>query len=124
MSLPSDDLAFQPFCCACHRGMANNDPEGIVLSCMEYICGRCNQEVTQQQGGKISSCPSCGKRGIKILSLAKLPNNVADKMISSSHAMDTLTKCMPFQINYYKKALKRNEETIAQLLSELGKSKR
>ena len=76
---------FQSFCAKCFDLIVHNDDGNIVLSCGDFICGRCSYTAFGNQNipGSVSvACPACNKQKLRILSLndGNLPEEVKMSM--------------------------------------------
>lgn len=105
---------FQIFCCSCYQEISR-DIGGLVFSCGEYICKSCSE----QWGNRpITECPSCRKKGIKLLSLKdNLPDEISKKMSDCTNSLTDLQDKLIFQTKYYKQFIKKltsrcNEQQI------------
>ena len=95
--------SFQAFCCICNNAISIQEG-GMVFSCGEYICIQCSNLYQ----GNFLECPSCRKKGVKVLCLnSTLPNEISKKMSDCANSLNDIQEQLVFQIKYYKNFIKK-----------------
>lgn len=98
-----------------------NSPQGgSVVSCGDFLCGSCAQHLISS-----SSCPACGKQGVRTVFLNdSLPEDVKSKIVDPLHLTGQLEALISFQIGYYKqilgKAISRTHALEQELIKKNG----
>lgn len=96
-------LSFVILCGKCFRVVPANS-SGSVLSCGDILCSTCNNIPF----GSSSTCPACGKDGVKTLNLSeKLPEEVSRNLSDPSKELESIHEVLVFQVKYYKQIMKR-----------------
>jgi hypothetical protein len=111
-------LAFTIFCGRCFRTISQTSQTGgSVLSCGDFLCSACAQSLISG-----SSCPACGKQGVRAVFLNdSLPEEVKHNISDSTKEMERLHSAMMFQTKYYKQLIKRLLARLQQSEQELHK---
>lgn len=97
-------LSFTIYCGRCFRVVQSTSEEGgSVLSCGDFLCSSCAQLLASS-----SSCPSCGKQGVRAVFLKDaLPEEVKLNISDATKEMERLHNMLLFQVKYYKQLIKK-----------------
>ena len=114
-------LNFAIFCGKCFRALAQNSKEGgSVLSCGDFLCAAC--AATLIAG---SSCPACGKQGVRAVFLNdSLPDEVKSNITDPTKELESIHGVLSFQIRYYKQMIKKLLSRLQIMDEELQKKNR
>jgi hypothetical protein len=100
----SSSLAFSIFCGRCFRQISlNSDGGGSVLSCSDFLCSSCAQVLATS-----SSCPACGKHGVRAAFLNdSLPIEVKQNIEDPTREFEKILNTLEFQTSHYRNTIKR-----------------
>lgn len=111
-------LSFNMFCGKCfHTISANSSSGGSVLSCGDFLCPTCAPSLISS-----TSCPACGKQGVRAAFLNDaLPEEVKLNISDPTRELEKMHNVMAFQVKYYKQLIKRLLGRLAIMESEVQK---
>jgi hypothetical protein len=100
----SSSLAFTIYCGRCFRPISlNSDSGGSVLSCGDFLCSSCAQVLATS-----SSCPACGKHGVRAAFLNdSLPVEVKQNIEDPTREFERILSTLEFQVSHYRNTIKR-----------------
>ncbi len=96
-------LEFLIFCGRCFAMISPQERGGSVLSCGDFLCNGCAQTLLPG-----STCPSCGRSGVRAAILNDhLPEEVKVNIADPTKQLECLYQVFGFQTRYYKSIIRK-----------------
>ncbi len=91
-----------------------------MLSCGDFLCSECAQLLVSS-----SSCPSCGKQGVRAVFLKDtLPEEVKLNVSDPTRELEKLHSMLMFQVKYYKQLIRKLISKMNGMEQEIGQKQR